>query len=99
MVVAVGATVQPGLAETAQAMGWMTNPQTITIGTVRAWCPTPYESVLAVGIGMGATPSPLTSLSRELNNRIPSPVHAILFSQKTEISCCTIRLKAAHYLG
>lgn len=41
VVVAVGATVQPGLAETAQAMGWMTDPETITIGTVSALSPTP----------------------------------------------------------
>ena len=34
-VVAVGATVQPGLAETAAAMGWMTDPEIITIGSVR----------------------------------------------------------------
>lgn len=41
VVVAVGATVQPGLAETAQAMGWMTDPEVITIGTVSALNPEP----------------------------------------------------------
>lgn len=39
VVVAVGATVQEGLAEVAGDMGWMTNPEIITVGRVRmqAW--------------------------------------------------------------